>query len=331
MTVNVDGYEDCVRLAVRGFWTERAEAAAKAKAKKQAAALAAANGGMPTTSQEGKRATVISGQHLRGFEELIRLITRTNGLPNAEIMVGSQLVTLPGFFRPTKRWDVLVMNGNRLLAAFEFKSQVGSISNNYNNRTEEAIGSAHCLATAAYKGALGADLMPPFLGWLMIVDDSNESNHVPDIAETDFNVFPEFEGTSYLDRYDLFCQRLISEKLYDVAAVIATPETGGGIDGRFIDVAQVRCERASPGSKTHLGLLHFVAAFAGRVAIEAAQNPSPPPRPPRQSQIKAAMEKAAKEAEKAKKKVDRATKKAEQDIAKAAKAAVAARSQPDLF
>lgn len=322
MTVNVNGYQECVSEAVRGFWKERAEAAAKAKAKKVAAELAAANGGELASSQQGARATVISGQHLRGFEELIRRIAQANGLPKAEIMVSTQLVTLPGYFRPTKRWDVLVMNGNRLVAAFEFKSQVGSFSNNYNNRTEEAIGSAHCLATAAHKGALGPGLVPPFLGWLMIVDDSDESNHVAEIAETDFTVFPEFENTSYLDRYDLFCQRLMSEKLYDVAAVIATSETDGGADGQFIDVAQVRRERESPGSSTHLGLLNFVAAFAGRVATEAEQHPNPPARPPRPSQIKAAAEKAAKEAEKARKAAEKAAARAvEQTVRKAEKEA----------
>ncbi|MEY3276128.1 MAG: Restriction endonuclease XhoI, partial [Verrucomicrobiota bacterium] len=33
---------------------------------------------------------------------------------------------LPGYFRATKNWDVLVVHRDRLLAAFEFKSQVGS-------------------------------------------------------------------------------------------------------------------------------------------------------------------------------------------------------------
>lgn len=323
MTANVDGYQECVREAVRGFWKERAEAVARAEAKKVADALAAANGGVAPTSQQGTRNAVIAGQHLRGFEKLIELITRANGLPDAEIMVGTQLVTLPGYFRPTKQWDVLVMNGNRLVAAFEFKSQVGSFGNNYNNRTEEAIGSARCLATAAHKGALGPDLLPPFLGWLMIVDDSDESNHVPGIAETDFHVFPEFEGTSYLDRYDLFCQRLISEKLYDVAAVISSPESRGGADGHFIDVAQARCERESPGSQTHLGLLHFVTSFAGRVAAEAICHPNPPRRAPRPSQIKAEAlmaERAKRAAERAEMALAKAAEKAEKDAAKVRKA-----------
>ena len=48
-------------------------------------------------------------------------------------------VEIPGWYRPEKKWDLLVVADNKLLAGIEFKSQVGSFGNNYNNRTEEAI------------------------------------------------------------------------------------------------------------------------------------------------------------------------------------------------
>jgi hypothetical protein len=51
-------------------------------------------------------------------------------------------VELPGWYRPEKKWDLLIVSDGKLLAGIEFKSQVGSFGNNYNNRTEEAIGSA---------------------------------------------------------------------------------------------------------------------------------------------------------------------------------------------
>jgi len=41
---------------------------------------------------------------------------------------------------------MLVINEGRLIAALEFKSHVGpSFGNNFNNRAEEAIGTAHDL------------------------------------------------------------------------------------------------------------------------------------------------------------------------------------------
>jgi len=48
-----------------------------------------------------------------------------------------------GRFRSSKNWDFLVITPRKkLLVAIELKSQVGSYGNNFNNRAEEAIGSA---------------------------------------------------------------------------------------------------------------------------------------------------------------------------------------------
>ena len=59
------------------------------------------------------------------------------------MMMGRKVLTLPGFFRPTKLWDLLIINQGGLVAALELKSQVGpSFGNNFNNRTEEALGTA---------------------------------------------------------------------------------------------------------------------------------------------------------------------------------------------
>ena len=50
---------------------------------------------------------------------------------------------LPGFFRPTKEWDLLVVRDGQLVLALEAKSQVGpSLGSNFNNRREEAVGVA---------------------------------------------------------------------------------------------------------------------------------------------------------------------------------------------
>ncbi|MBP8259317.1 MAG: hypothetical protein KA118_06600 [Verrucomicrobia bacterium] len=56
------------------------------------------------------------------------------GVPQ-QYVSSKKAVDLPGFFRPTKEWDILVVRDSRLLAAIEAKSQVGpSFGNNFNNR-----------------------------------------------------------------------------------------------------------------------------------------------------------------------------------------------------
>ena len=132
MALDLINYERKARKAVRTFWRER-EAAKRKQAKSG-------------KTDQGERASVTSGKNMNDFVDLIRGIVRANGLAHAQIHEKRALLTLPGFFRPTKLWDLLVIHESELIAAIELKSQVGpSFGNNFNNRTEEAIGNAHDL------------------------------------------------------------------------------------------------------------------------------------------------------------------------------------------
>jgi len=72
-----------------------------------------------------------------GFVTLVKSIVRANGLAHAQLHETRSVLTLPGYFRPTKLWDLIVTHKGRLIAAFEFKSQIGpSFGNNFNNRAE---------------------------------------------------------------------------------------------------------------------------------------------------------------------------------------------------
>ena len=160
-----------------------------------------------------------------GFTALLIDLVKATGLGHADIHQKRHVLTLPGYFRPTKLWDVLVIHQGRLIAALEMKSQVGpSFGNNANNRAEEAIGSAHDFWTAYREGAFGSDTPRPFLGWLMMVEDAPASRS-PAKRETSLHypVFPEFRAASYLKRYDLLCQKLVRENLYTAACTLASP------------------------------------------------------------------------------------------------------------
>ncbi len=78
-----------------------------------------------------------------GFVRVIELIAVRAGISSEAVYTKKRLLELPGYFRPTKEWDVLIVKDGVLLAAVEAKSQVGpSFGNNFNNRTEEAMGTA---------------------------------------------------------------------------------------------------------------------------------------------------------------------------------------------
>ena len=59
-----------------------------------------------------------------GFIDLFTELITTSGIP-AQHVFRSKDVELPGFFRPTKEWDLLVIREKTLLVAIEAKSQVG--------------------------------------------------------------------------------------------------------------------------------------------------------------------------------------------------------------
>jgi Restriction endonuclease XhoI len=126
-------------------------------------------------ADRGGRAAVTGGKQMDGFCELVQKILVYNELPEASIYTRDRL-ELPGYFRPTKRWDMLVVHDGHLIAAIEFKSQLGpSFGNNFNNRTEEALGSAVDLWTAYREGAFGKEQPRPWLGWVMLLEESPQS------------------------------------------------------------------------------------------------------------------------------------------------------------
>lgn len=77
-----------------------------------------------------------------GFSRSISKLLTEAGIEEENIFQRIS-VELPGYFRPTKEWDIVVVVDGNLIAAIELKSQIGpSFGNNFNNRTEEALGTA---------------------------------------------------------------------------------------------------------------------------------------------------------------------------------------------
>ena len=160
------------------------------------------------------------------FIELFTDLIADSGIPE-EYIFRKKSLQLPGFFRPTKEWDLLVVKDNTLIAAIEAKSQVGpSFGNNFNNRTEEAMGSALDLWTA-YREEVSLASPQPFLGYFFMLEDCAASNRPVKVREPHFKVFPEFIGASYKKRYEIFCRKLILECHYTSAAFITSDRVRG--------------------------------------------------------------------------------------------------------
>ncbi len=167
---------------------------------------------------QGKGTT--QGKHLDGFLQLIESVLEASGLSRAHIYWRSKTV-LPGWFRATKSWDLLVVTDKMLVAVVEFKSMVGSVGNNVNNRAEEALGNATDFWAAYQEGGF-APSGRPWVGFVMILGDAHDLKNDVRVEEPHFPVFPEFRNATYASRYDSLLTKLVRARLYDAACFLTT-------------------------------------------------------------------------------------------------------------
>lgn len=107
-------------------------------------------------SDRGGRAGATAGKYLDGF--VLIFADLINELKIEFLVAGTEkrYVTLPGYLRPVKDCDLVLTRRGELLAAVEFKRATDpSFGNNFNNRTEVAMGSSTDIRTAVEKGVYG--------------------------------------------------------------------------------------------------------------------------------------------------------------------------------
>ncbi len=212
--------ESRVTKAVRSFWQARTSQGERQR-----------TGG---ASNQGARGEVVGGRQMDGFARLLVDLMIEAGVESTNIFV--RATELPGFFRPTKEWDVVVVREANLIAAVELKSQVGSLGNNFNNRVEEALGSSLDLWTAYREGQF--QTMPrPFLGYLLLLEDSDRARSAVKVRERHFPVRQEFGDVSYTKRYELFCRKLVLEGCYTAAGFLTAAREHADAEPNFSEPA----------------------------------------------------------------------------------------------
>jgi hypothetical protein len=244
--------ENKLAKAIQGFWSKRGK-----QAKTQ---------GGKGDKDRGDRSAVTGGKHLAGFGELVAELLVAAGLQHATVY-WQKKTEIPGWFRAEKNWDLLVVADGKLVAIVEFKSQVGSFGNNFNNRTEESLGNATDLWAAYAEGAFKPS-EKPWLGYLMMLEDAPGSTSSVRVKEPHFKVFQEFQNASYAKRYELLLTKLVRSRLYDACCFLMSSRTNG-----------IKGEYREPNEE--LSFRNFVISLLGRaMAVAATQQPGPtePPR-----------------------------------------------------
>ena len=179
------------------------------------------------TQDAGTRGQVTGGKHLDGFAKLVQEIGIKAGCRKEDIFFNSS-IPLPGYYRPQKNWDIVFLHDGKLLAAIELKSQSGSFGNNFNNRTEEVVGVSRDFWTAYREKAFGTG-EAPWLGYFFFLEDSAASAHPVALSWSPLQPFAIFEGTSYQQRYEILCERLMLERDYTSTALVFSSKNGAGI------------------------------------------------------------------------------------------------------
>lgn len=222
MEIIIKNLNERVAKAVSHYWLTRENQARKQEGSGRA--------------DQGLRSAVTGGAQMDDFIGLLTEITVEAGIDEQHVFHKKNL-ELPGFFRPTKEWDLLVVKDGQLIVALEAKSQVGpSFGNNFNNRTEEAMGSALDLWTAYREGAFNKTIRP-WLGYIFLLEDCKESQSAVRVKEPHFSVFEEFRGASYARRYELFCRKLVRERHYNASAFLLSDRKSGK-KGNFREPAE---------------------------------------------------------------------------------------------
>lgn len=197
---------------------------------------------------QGFRSQVTSGGHLDALADVIAQVFIDSGINKEEIHFGKRGVELPGFFRPEKSWDIVVVREEKLIAAIELKSIWSSYGNNMNNRTEEAIGSGFDFQTACRYDLYNHST--PWLGYVFVIRDDVKIHTSTKFRQPHFPVDREYQETGYLERSIVSCRRLMTERVYD------------RVFYALVDPAKMKM--IEPASD--MTWLKFEAAIRGRVA-----------------------------------------------------------------
>lgn len=103
------------------------------------------------------------------------------------------------------------------------------------------------------------DPRPPFLGWMMLLEDCEKWTSPVRCDEPNYKVFAEFRGGSYARRYQILCERLVERQLYGAAALVLSRADEGAASGAHRSLSEATSLKA------------LFTEFAARAAAAGAE------------------------------------------------------------
>ena len=206
-------YGERVIAAVADYWNARRSQAERSREQ-----------GVLNT---GIRAEVTGGRHLDALQTLVVSVFVEAGIPAHLIDVRKRPIA--GYFRRDKSWDIVVMVADRVVGIIELKSMAGTQpGQNYNNRTDEALGQAIDVWKAVEREIIDSPLRP-WLGYFMLLEDNPSFNTPVKGRRPVWKPDAVFDNSSYADRYAIFFERMVRERLLDAACLILGDKESGEV------------------------------------------------------------------------------------------------------
>ena len=234
-------YTESVAAAVAEYWDVRRSQAERSRQQ-----------GVINT---GIRAEVTGGRHLDALQQLVVSVFVDAGIPAHLLDVKKRPIA--GYFRRDKSWDIVVMVADRVIGIIELKSMAGnSPGQNYNNRTDEALGQAVDVWKAVEREIIDTPLRP-WLGYFMLLEDNDAFTTPVKVRRPVWKPDPAFDSASYADRYVIFFERMVRERLLDAACLVLADRESGTVSF----------------PSTTLAFQAFAAAIRGRCLQFVATNP----------------------------------------------------------
>ncbi|GLY95686.1 hypothetical protein Acsp02_29410 [Actinoplanes sp. NBRC 103695] len=198
---------DRVSAALRDWVSVREDQAARSAAKGSA--------------QQGRRSSVTGGLHLNAINQLVVDEIRATGAVDLDMRTNRR-ATLPGYYRASKSWDLVVLQAGNPILAVEYKSMSGSEGKNLNNRADEILG----MAEDARQAELNR-LLPPRMrrAYVFVMGDNTDSTKAVQSGVRLGRVDPVFYMATYLERMAIMCKRMRDTGLFHMAWAVAVKES----------------------------------------------------------------------------------------------------------
>ena len=171
-------------------------------------------------AQQGRRSSVTGGLHLSAINQLVVDEIHATGVTGLEFRI-NRAATLPGYYRATKSWDLVVVSDGRPILAVEYKSMSGSEGKNLNNRADEIFGMAEDARQSELNGLLPPDMRRAYV---FVMGDNSVSRRPVGVSVPFGKADPIFQGASYLERMAIMCRRMRDTGLFDLAWAVAVVE-----------------------------------------------------------------------------------------------------------